>query len=116
MEIKIAISLLVKYLAPIVTKIIKSKISAIGKTLYEKLYNRIVDALQSFEKALTKCLKTDDVKKLKKNIVCCSLGLKFFTKIYEVLEGVLPEYEAAIEEAKNRYNNLTGEEVKCDED
>lgn len=111
MEIKVAIALITKYLAPIVTKIIKSKISTIGKSLYEKLYNRIVDALNSFENALTKCLNTTDTKKLKKRIVCCDLGLKFFTRIHSLLDDVLPEYSAAVEEAKNKYSELTGEDL-----
>ena len=84
MEIKVAIALITKYLAPIVTKIIKSKISTIGKSLYEKL---------------------------KKRIVCCDLGLNFFTKIHSLLDEVLPEYTAAVEEAKIKYSELTGEEI-----
>ena len=116
MEIKVAIALITKYLAPIVTKIIKSKISTIGKSLYEKLYNRIVDALNSFEKALTKCLNSNDPKKLKKRIVCCDLGLNFFTKIHSLLDEVLPEYTAAVEEAKIKYSELTGEEIGGSDD
>lgn len=117
MEIKVAIALITKYLAPIVTKIIKSKISTIGKSLYEKLYNRIVDALKSFEKALTDCLNTTEPKKLKKRLVCCELGLKFFTKIHLLLEDILPEYSAAIDEAKTKYSELTGESLNevCDD-
>jgi len=111
MDLKIAVNLLLKYVAPIVTKIIKSKISIIGKSLYEKLYNRIVDALKSFESALEKMFDTEKPEKLKKRIVCCSLGLKFFEKIHQTLDEVIPDYSAAIEEAKEKYKNLTGDEI-----
>ena len=40
MNIKIAATLAAKYLIPLICKIIKSKISIIGKSLYEKLHKR----------------------------------------------------------------------------
>lgn len=112
---KIAVELLVKYVAPIVTKIIKSKIATIGKSLYEKLYNRIVDALKSFEGALEKMFQTKDPKKLQKRIVCCRLGLKFFEKIYSVLDSLIPEYAATITQAEEIYEKITGTTLEDEE-
>lgn len=111
MDIKIAVGLLVKYVAPIVTKIIKSKISVLARNLYEKSYNRFVEATKSFEQALEKCFDTTDPKKLKKRILCCELGLKFFEKIHAVLDDLIPEYNAALLEAKEKYNRITGKEI-----
>lgn len=115
MEIKIAIDLLIKYVAPIVAKIIKSKIATIGKSLYEKLYNRIVHALQSFEGALEKMFQTKDPKKLKKRIICCRLGLSFFEKIHSVLDSIIPKYAATITQAEELYEEITGKPLEDEE-
>lgn len=108
MNIKIAATLAVKYLAPLVCKIIKSKISIIGKSLYEKLHNKFLDALESFEKAIEECFTVKDPKKLKKKLDCCSLGFKFFVKMNNLLNEAIPEYAAALEEGKLKYIELTG--------
>lgn len=112
---KIAVELLVKYVAPVVAKIIKSKIAIIGKSLYEKLYNRIVDALKSFEVALEKMFQTKDPKKLQKRIICCRLGLSFFEKIHSVLDSVIPEYAATVAEAEEIYKEITGKTLEDEE-
>ena len=98
----LGIELCIKYVVPAVKKIIKSAISKLGKNLYEKLYDRFKSALESLGEAIQKMLDTDDPEKLQKRLDCCELGLKFFEKIYQVLDEVLPEYKKAIEQAKNK--------------
>ncbi len=106
----IAIKICVAYVLPCLVKIGKSLISRIGKTMYEKLYDRFTKALASLEEALNKIFEVEnDPKKLKKRIVCCKLGFKFFEKIKDVLDDVLCDYSAAIGEAENKYETLTGE-------
>lgn len=107
----IGVQLCVKYIVPAVKKIVKSAISRLGKSLYEKLYDRFKSALESFGEAVEKMFKTTEPEKLKKRLECCILGLKFFEKIHQVLEEVLPEYSAAIAEAKEKYNRITGEDL-----
>ena len=103
----LGIELCIKYVVPAVQKIIKSAISKLGKNLYEKLYDRFKSALESFGGAVEKLFNTTDLKKFKKSLDCCELGLKFFEKIHKVLDELLPEYTAAIEEAKNKYAQIS---------
>ena len=113
MDLKgIGAKLCVRYVVPYVTKIIKSAISTLSKCLYEKLYNRFKNALESFENALNKAVETTDPKKLKKRILCCRLGLGFFEKINQVLNEVIPNYAAAITQAEEKYSELTGEALE----
>ncbi len=100
-----------KYVFPIITTIVKSAISKIGKSLYEKLYDKFQKALESFGEAVEKMFNTDNPEKLKKRIECCSLGLGFFEKIHQVLEEIIPEYSAAIAEAKERLEKITSGEI-----
>ena len=37
--------------------------------------------------------------------------MKFFEKIHAVLDDLIPEYNAALLEAKEKYNRITGEEI-----
>ena len=117
---QLAVTLCVKYVLPKLKDIAKSAISALGKSLYERFYNRFKSALDSFEKALNKLFETEEPKKLEKRLRCCSLGIWFFEKIYDVLDEVLPEYQAAIRKAKEKYYELTKEEfespIKKDEE
>lgn len=109
---QLAVTLCVKYVLPKLKQIAKSAISSLGKSLYEKLYNRFKSALDSFEKALNKMFETDDPKKLEKRLTCCSLGIWFFEKIYDVLDEVLPEYQAAIRKAKEKYTEVCEKEFE----
>lgn len=104
--------LCLKYVVPYVKKIIISAISSLAKNIYEKLYNRFKNALDSFEEALLKTTKTDDPKKLKKRIVCCRLGFAFFEKINQVLNEVIPDYAAVITQAEEKYLEITGETLE----
>lgn len=108
----IGAKLCIRYVVPCVTKIIKSAISTLSKCIYEKLYNRFKNALESFENALEKIIETTDPKKLKKRILCCRLGLSFFEKINQVLNEVIPNYAAAITQAEEKYSELTGETLE----
>lgn len=112
----IGLKVCVGYVLPYLVKITKSLISHLAKSMYEKLYNRFTNALNSIEAAIDKLLTTKDAKKLKKGILCCKLGLKFLEKIKEVLEDVLPDYNAALGEAENKLAELTGEIVEGFED
>lgn len=109
---EIGAKLCIRYVVPCVTKIIKSAISTLSKCIYEKLYNRFKNALESFENALEKIIETTDPKKLKKRILCCRLGLSFFEKINQVLNEVIPNYAAAITQAEEKYSELTGETLE----
>ena len=113
--IGIALSVSKKYLLPAVKKIGISFISNAGKTSYEKLYSRFTKATESFEVALSKLSDTSDIKKFQKRVKCCRLGLNFFLKIHAVLEEILADYSAAVEDAESKLCNLTGEEIKEDE-
>ncbi len=103
------ISLCVTWLLPKLGAILKSAISKIAKNLYERLYKRFKAVLESYEKALNKLSQTDDPKKLKKRLNCCVLGHRFLTDIFNILNDVLPEYEAIINSAGTKYYRLTGE-------
>jgi hexokinase len=106
-------NLCIKFLLPKLGAILKSLISKLAKNVYEKLYNRFKSALESFEKALNKLFETDDVQKLEKRLTCCSLGIWFFEKIYDILDEILPEYQAAIRKAKDKYYEMSEKEFKA---
>lgn len=109
MDLKaLGVELCIKYILPTVKNIIKSAISKIGKSLYEKLNDRFKSALESFGEAVEKMVKENKADKLKKRITCCRLGFVFFEKVYRVLEELLPEYSAAIQDAENRLEKLNG--------
>lgn len=114
----LALKVCVNYVFPYLAKIGKSLISNAGKSMYERLYKRFTHALESLEEAINKIFETEKPKKLKKRITCCKLGLKFFEKIKDVLDDVLCDYSAAIGEAENKYENITGErlDLECDND
>lgn len=110
MDLKgLGVELCVKYVLPFVQKILSSAISKISKRLYERLYTRFKTAVDSFENALKKLGEANDQKSLKKRLACCKLGLSFFEQIYKILDELLPEYSAAIEDAEEKLNR--GEEV-----
>ncbi len=94
------------YVLPIVKTIAKSFISRYGKTTYEKLYKHFTEGLVSFETALSKCLNSTDVKKLKKHIECAKLGLAFYEQVHITLDSVLAEYNAIILESEERLKTL----------
>lgn len=104
------------FILPKIKKITKSLIANIAKSLYERLYIRFTKALESFEEALDKLLKTNDIDKLRKRLKCCKLGLEFFEKIGDALNNVLADYNAAILEAEERYLAKGGEPIKTEDD
>lgn len=112
----LALKVCTSYVLPYLVKIGKSLISNIGKSMYERLYKSFLHALDSLEEAISKIFETDNPKKLKKRITCCKLGLKFFEKIKDVLDDVLCDYSAAIGEAENKYEQITGEVLEVDND
>jgi hypothetical protein len=107
MNIKTGFELCKKFILPALQKIIKSLIKKSAKAMYEKLYLKFCDSLVSFETAISKALKETDPKKLQKNIACIELGLNFYEKVHETLEGVLPDYAAMLVEAKERLNRIS---------
>ena len=107
----LALKVCINYVLPYLAKIGKSFISNVGKSMYERLYKRFTHALERLEEAINKIFETEEPKKLKKRITCCKLGLKFFEKIKDVLDDVLCDYSAAIEDAENKYENITGERL-----
>ena len=117
--IKSGVAILIKFLAPKIKTILSSFISNIGKSLYEKLFEKMKAAVESFEAALEKLTAAKDEKKLKKRLICCKIGFGFFEKINEALTEMLPDYAAIIEEKEKEYEELTGKKleiIEVDED
>ena len=110
--IKSGVAILIKVLAPKIKTILASFISNIGKSLYEKLYEKMKAAVESFEAALEKLTAAKDEKKLKKRLICCKIGFGFFEKINEALTEMLPDYAAIIEEREKEYEELTGKKLE----
>lgn len=113
-ELKAGLALCVKYVLPVLKKIAVSAISKIGKSTYEKLYDKFIKALESFTHAVEKLLEAEDIEKIKKDLICCELGYKFFEKIKVALDKALLNFANALSIAEARFQDKGGnlEEIR----